>query len=239
MGEGMLRSFRDHTAVITKIIPEFALTVGFNQKSRYHDKDVWRHTLLAVSSSKKDLLVRLALFFHDIGKPLCYSEGQDGIGRFHGHSQKSAEMAVQIMTRLRYDNDTIRRVERLVRCQDFEITPDTNSILRWLNTFGEEEFRRLMAVDRGDMFAHAPWFVPIGHARIDKVKQVLLDVLEQGLCYRLKDLAVNGRDLIALGVKEGQAVGAMLDSLLDQVIDQSLPNEREALLEYVRQSLQE
>jgi tRNA nucleotidyltransferase (CCA-adding enzyme) len=87
------------------------------------------------------------------------------------------------------------------------------------------------------MFAHASWYVPIGQAHIDKVKQVLLDVLEQGLCYRRSDLAVNGRDLMKLGVAEGQAVGAMLESILDQVIDQALPNEREALLEYVRQNL--
>ena len=161
--------------------------------------------------------------------------GEDGCGHFHGHWRKSAEKAAAIMDRLRFDNRGRRTILTLVERHDCELPLSEKSVRRNLNRYGEETLRLLLAVKRADNLAQAEAF---------RDRQVLLRqwedllglVLQEGGCFSLRQLAVRGGDLTGLGL-EGPAVGRGLEALLDQVMDERLPNDREILLEYAKEKL--
>lgn len=234
LGPAAAEAFARHRAVVTQVIPELAPAAGFAQNNAHHHLDVWEHTLGTLEDAPESLPVRLALLLHDVAKPLCYSEDADGVGHFYGHAQKGAALARDILTRLRYDNATRLRVEHLIYYHDSGIFPNAKSMRRWLGRLGEAELRMLLEVKRCDIRAHASWCVTVGLEQLGELEQVLDRVVAEKLCFRVKDLAVNGRDLMAIGVPQGRDVGLLLDELLEQVIEEKLPNERETLLEYAR-----
>ncbi len=225
---GVLRAFAD---VIGTVLPEIAPMRGFLQNNPHHCRDVWEHTLAALDASPPDLLIRLALLFHDSGKPFTYTEDAAGVGHFHGHPAVSERLADQAMRRLRFDTAARERVCRLVKAHDVPAENRPRFVRRWLNRLGEEDFRRLLAVKRADTLGQAPLYQPPRLAVLDGLEQTLKETLRGKECFRMKDLAVGGRDLLAHGIPEGPAVGEALRFLLDGVLDGRFPNEREPLLE--------
>ncbi len=228
---GTLRAFAD---VIGTVLPETAPMRGFLQNNPHHCRDVWEHTLTALETSPPDRLVRLALLFHDSGKPFTYTEDESGVGHFHGHPAVSGRLADRAMRRLRFDTETRERVCRLVRIHDIPAENEPRFVRRWLNRLGEEDFRRLLAVKRADTLGQAPRYQPPRLTVLDGLEQTLEDILRGEDCFRLRDLAVGGRDLLAEGMSEGPAVGEALRFLLDGVLDGRFPNERGPLLEALR-----
>ena len=233
LGGGVRDIIGNHIDIITEVIPEFKSAIGFEQRNPYHCYDVLTHILCSVEASPKDVTLRLALFFHDIGKPACYTESDDGIGHFHGHPQISSDMAREILVRLKYDNDTVKAVTELVLYHDTELRASRKIIKRRLNKMGEERFRQLIEVKKADIAAHAEHIRESALIVMDEVLVCLDEVLEQRQCFSLKDLAVNGKDLINAGVPEGKAVGVTLNKLLDMVINEEAENDREILLKLI------
>ena len=224
--------------VFSLFIPEIKDMLGFQQNNPYHMYDVWNHTVRAIEYCESDdLVTRLAVFFHDIGKPHCYQDGEDGIRHFKGHGRVSADMTDKIMKRLRFDNDTREKVVELVYYHDATFEVGKKYIKRWLNKIGEEQFRRLLNVRRADIKAQADMAQETRLQKIDNIEYILEEVLQDNECFSLKNLAVNGKDLITIGYKPGKEIGKVLNNLLDSVISGEYINEKEKLLEIAERKL--
>ena len=234
-GSGALPVLLDYGDVIAEIVPEFAPCIGFDQKNRYHVYTIYEHIMRALDGYKGgDMVTKLALFFHDIGKPDCYTEDERG-GHFHGHGVVSAQKTDDIMTRLRFDNETKRLVTELVLYHDSTIEPTGKVVRRWLNKIGPEQFGRLLDVREADMRAHAPDTFQSRLERNDSLRALFGEIVEENACFSLKNLAINGDDVMSFGVPQGKCVGDLLGSALEKVINNELPNEKEALMSYIKE----
>ena len=222
-----------YKSIFAFLIPEFYLSIGFKQNNPYHIYSVYDHIAHATANyAGKDLIVKLTLFLHDIGKPFCYTEDERG-GHFHGHGVISRELAELILRRLRFDNHTIDTVLPLVLYHDSAIEPTPKVVRRWLSRLGEEQFFRLMEVRLADIRAHSP------NNRMSRIKRCLAlrriarDILQNQPCLTLKDLAIDGYEVMKEAIPEGRLVGRCLQYALAQVIDGKVPNEKYALLKLV------
>ena len=242
MGTGVGRALLAYAPVIFQVIPELAAGQGFEQHNPHHIHDVWTHTAMAVAAAPPDPTVRLTMLLHDVAKPDTFFLDEKGVGHFYGHGEKGAEMADGILRRLRCDNDTRERVCLLIRNHDICPPQTEKAMRRLLAKVGQEAVGQLLdcwradCADRADAVlpADTPWGTLIGTS-----ERILAELFaEPAPCFGLKDLAVNGRDILALGAKPGPAVGQVLAELLDGVVDGALPNERQALLARAGQLLE-
>ena len=217
--------------IVTAVIPELAPCVGFDQHNPHHIYDIFGHTARVVEGVPPVPSLRWAALLHDVGKPRCFTRDEDGKGHFYGHPKVSADMADEILRRLKAPNAL--REDVVFLCDRHMVYPEASEKLlrRRLNQYGEERLRLLLPLQRADLLgtgtrseADAAFF--------DDLEQLLGSVLAHAHCFRIKDLAVNGNDLMALGLK-GKAIGQTLQYLLDQVMDEKLSNEKEELLEAV------
>lgn len=224
-----------HKYILCKIIPEFEKCIDYNQNNPYHIYTLHKHIGVAlIEAISPDLIINLSILFHDIGKPHCCTTGKDGYSHFKGHGSISADMTEIIMKRLKFDNDTIKKVKELVFYHDVVFTVEKKCVKRWLNKLGEEQLRRLLKIRVADIKAQN---LKYEHERIQKVSniQMILDeVLQEKECFTLKDLSINGRDLIQYGIPEGKQIGIILNTLLTMVIDGEIKNEKENLLQIVK-----
>lgn len=212
--------------------PELLAMVGFDQRNRHHCHDVWEHTLHALDAVPGDLVLRCTMLLHDVGKPACFTLDEAGVGHFYGHPAVSRALADGMLRRLRCAAGFRETVVRLVEWHDRDIPRTDKSIRRALRILGEEDLRRLILVKRADNLGQAPAFRD-RQRELDRAEEILDRLLAEDTCFSLRQLAVNGRDLLALGLS-GPAVGAALEALLEKVVDGALPNEREALLEALK-----
>ena len=232
-GRDALRILLDYPEVLQVFIPEVAPCVGFDQHSKYHCYTVWEHIVRSVQAVEAEPVLRWTMLLHDIAKPACFFTDEQGEGHFYGHPQRSAEMAEEITRRLRFDKRSAQRIVLLVEWHDRPIEPTHKAVRRVLNAMGEEALRQLLQVKRADNLAqHEKYRSRL--AVIDAVEAVMEELLAQESCFSLKQLAVNGRDLVELGFS-GSEIGAALDGLLQKVMDGELPNEKEALLAWLKE----
>lgn len=229
-GEFISEALLNHAEIFTAIIPELAPMHGFNQRTRYHHLDVWRHTVAAVETSAPDVDLRLTMLFHDIAKPQTFTVDDKGEGHFYNHANIGAEISDRILERLRYDNATRNRVVYLIKHHCDMLTPEPKLLKRALNRMGTETFLRLIEVKRADCRARAEKYRAQGEKQLDEIQRQLDLIINENQAFSLRDLAVNGDDLISAGFSQGKAIGEMLQRLLRFVIDEELANEREALL---------
>lgn len=218
--------------VFSLFIQELKDMLDFSQNNPWHIWDVFGHTIHAVEyCDSNDLTVRLAVFFHDFGKPHSYQDGEDGIRHFKGHGKVSADMTDSIMKRLRFDNETRNNVVELVYYHDSTFEVGKKYVKRWLNKIGEKQFRRLLQVKKADNKAQNLKLSSHRIKELSEIEALIDEVLQEDECFSLKDLAVNGKDLIGVGYKSGKELGNTLNKLLQLVIDGDCPNEKEKLLQ--------
>ncbi len=228
-GRGAVGILRSYVDVIGEFLPELVRCVGFDQNTKYHCYDVLEHTLYALELNEgKDLVTRLGILLHDIGKPLCYTEDELG-GHFKGHAPIGVELTDTILHRLRFDNTTIERLKLLVELHDLPISPDTRTVKRLMRKLSDEDILRLLEIKRCDRMAHAEFFRTLP-PEVEAVPHIITAIRAADTCLSLKTLAVKGDDLIALGVPAGKRIGEILNALLEDVLDERLPNEKEPLL---------
>lgn len=233
-GPGAGRVLREYALVIFQVIPELAGSEGFDQKNPHHIHDVWTHSTMAVDAAPPEPVLRLTMLLHDVAKPETFFIDEAGVGHFYGHAEKGAEMADGVLRRLRCDNDTRERVCLLIHYHAIQPPQTPKAMRRLLAKVGEETVRQLLdcwradCADRADavLAADIPWGTLIGTA--ERILEELL--AEPTPCFSVKSLAVNGRDILALGLSPGPAVGGVLKALLEEVINGETANEREALL---------
>jgi len=218
--------------VFSLFIPELKDLIGFQQNNPYHAYDVFDHTVHAIEKCESDdLVVRLAVFFHDFGKPHSYQDGEDGIRHFKGHGKVSAEITDSIMKRLRFDNETRNNVVELVYYHDATFEVGKKYVKRWLNKIGEKQFRRLLEVRRADIKGQKTDYEKSRIEKVDNIEKILEEILAEKSCFSLKDLTVNGNDVKeVMKLKEGKDIGYWLNEILKRVIDGELENNRDDLV---------
>ena len=224
----------NYSDILFEILPELAPMKNFEQHNVYHVFDVWQHTVKAVSCSNRNLMVRLTMLFHDIGKPQCYSY-KDGVGHFYGHPQVSTELANSILLRLKTSTHLRNTVCTLVQYHDCELSAKPSSIKRWLNKLGKELFLLLLEVKKADILAQNPKFYD-RLSQIDFIQQLTAEILAQNSCISLQNLAVSGKDLLELGYPQGKQIGVILNFLLEQVLSDQLENNKDSLISYITQN---
>ena len=235
-GEYMASVLLAYPDVLGVFLPELLPCVGFDQRNVHHCYDVWTHSVYAASAIAPDAVLRWALLLHDIGKPDCFTVDEHGTGHFYGHPARSAELAEAICRRLRMDKKSAQRIVTLVRWHDRDIPRTEKAVARAARQLGEDTLRQLLAVKRADNRAQSP--LCRGRAAdIDRAEAILDDLLARQSCFSLRELAVRGNDLTAMGLR-GPAVGEALQRLLDAVMDGSVPNERPALLALAQKLIQ-
>ena len=224
-GEGVLNMLLAYPEVFCTIIPELAPSVGFAQNNPHHCYDVWTHTAHAVQAAPRDATIRLALLLHDIAKPGCYSyDPVKHKGHFYGHPEVGAGMAGRILRRLKSDNETHHTVCTLVREHDSAWPTTPAGMRRLIGRLGLDIVQMLFSVKSADQAAQS------GHEREQKKAAMrnaalLLDeVLSAPKAFSVKDLAINGNDLMSMGVPAGPSIGRMLAALLAEVQDDVLEN---------------
>lgn len=231
MGAGCVEVLRRWPELFWEFWPELKALKGMPQNSPYHCWDGWEHTLHALSAAPPDLAVRLAVLLHDVGKPPCRSTDEAGVDHFYGHESVGAELADGMLRRLKFDNATRERVVTLVARHCLWFPPEERNIRRWLGRLGEETFFQLLEVKRCDGRGQPEEVSLPRRGELDALETKARAILAQGECLTLKGLAVKGSDALAAGIPKGPAVGEALNALLEQVLDGSLPNDREVLLE--------
>ncbi|MBR5330682.1 MAG: CCA tRNA nucleotidyltransferase [Akkermansia sp.] len=229
VGDGVLGMMQAFPDVFSIIIPELAPTIGFDQHNPHHCYDVWTHTAHAVQSAPAEEAIRLALLLHDIAKPATFTRGDDGKGHFYDHGTKGADMARSILRHLKSDTATLENVVTLVREHDNTLPTTAPGMRRCIGRLGLNTLNQLLAIKQADMDAQSTHERPQKQATLRDARLLLEDVLEGTPAYSVSDLALAGRDLIAMGLKPGPAMGCILKTLLTEVQDEILPNTREAL----------
>ena len=221
------------SSVLAVIIPEILPCIGFDQRSRYHSYDVWNHIAYSVEYSAPLPDVRLALLFHDIGKPQCFTMDDEGAGHFINHEKISAEIAEDVLKRMKFPTNTIKRVENLIKYHYITPVDDHKVVRRLLSKVGEEDFFLLAEVMKGDNRAKQSFCFERVHT-IDSMQNKAREIIAEDQCFKVSDLAVSGNDMISLGLN-GADIGKALEALLDAVIGENAENTRESLMSYASQ----
>ena len=215
--------------VITQVIPELAPAVGFDQRSPHHAYDLFTHIAHVTAALPRDLTLRWAGLLHDAGKVPTFTIDENGRGHFYGHARESARIANEILLRLKSPTALRERVVHLAELHMTKAEPDRKLLRRWLSRYGEETMDQLLLLQEADMGSKGTGNPEEGRV-FPKIRAILEEIKAENACLSIKDLAIDGRDLLALGYAPGKALGACLSHLLEAVLDERLPNDKAALL---------
>ncbi len=238
LAPGAGKTLAQYGEILGGVVPEILPCIGCTQPGRWHCYDVWQHSAAAVAAldlrgqdTRGVRVLCWAAFLHDIAKPQCRTVGPDGAAHFKGHNQRGAQAARTILRRLKAPAYLTDGAVGLIAVHDAPLPADDAGILKLLNRSGAIFLRRLCVLKYADLDAHAA--TPEVAARRAEVERFAcrMDELAKTGCYTMRQLAVNGADLMAAGIPAGPGVGATLQTLLTAVMEGRLPNEREALLE--------
>ncbi|MEE0434977.1 MAG: HD domain-containing protein [Peptococcaceae bacterium] len=221
------------------IIPVMCHTVGFAQHGGHHFLDVFEHSLLAVGVIERDLILRLTMLLHDIGKPFVWDKTETNYDRFEHHAEASAKIANRVLRELKYDNTTRKNVVELIAHHNDILLPEPINVRQSLARLGEEQTRRLVKVKIADLLAH-----DLGDKRttmlelFQKIEETIDTVIARGDCFCVKELAISGNDLQKLGL-QGRAIGEMLSQTLAYVIEEPSRNCHDLLLTWCQQQIEQ
>ncbi|WP_448782665.1 CCA tRNA nucleotidyltransferase [Blautia sp.] len=216
--------------IIAEFLPEFDVCMETPQNTPYHCYTVGEHILHSLNYVRADRVLRITMLLHDIGKPVVRKTDENGRDHFKMHGEAGEKMAGQILRRLKFDNDTIYKVTRLVKWHDDRPAGTTKSVRRAVNRIGEDLFPYYLEVQQADMLAQSEYRRAEKQERLDKVKEAYEVIMNEHQCVSLKTLAVTGKDLIQAGYKPGREIGETLNRLLEEVLADPQKNQKEVLL---------
>lgn len=217
------------------VLPEFSVMMETPQNNPHHMYSVGEHTIKALQLIPEDEVLRLTMLLHDVAKPPCRITDRKGIDHFPGHPKRGAQMAEKILKRLKFDNDTIRRVTALVLIHDNQPPANPASIRKALVKDGLDQYPALFLVKRADIGAQSNHLRESKLKYVDAYEAVYNQIMENGDCLSLKELAVTGADLISTGMKPGKELGDVLERMLQDVLENPEWNKKEILLNRFQQ----
>ncbi len=233
--EKLLDAYR--LGLVDVFLPELSGCMCCVQNNPHHCYTVGEHILHSVMAVRRERILRLTMLLHDIGKPEVKTTDEDGIDHFHGHVSRSAELADNILRRLKYDNDTRKKVTTLVAWHDRQLGESRAKVRRNIAELGTELFPLLLEVKRADTAAQADYQRETKLRKIDEWEMLYREILAAGDCLCIRDLAVGGKDLMETGVRPGQQMGQILQNMLEEVLGHPSHNTREWLLNHLKQML--
>lgn len=218
--------------IFIEVLPELALLERFNQNDPKHIYDALEHTLVALKVVEPKLELRLATLFHDIGKPFTVTKNNDGTASYPNHAKKSADMAREIMNRLRFSKKMIQRVTKLIEYHDFQV-PDNNEmrIKSLLTNLGPENLDDLFKIKKANFYAKNPAYVN-ELTKIENDYAILKSVARKASFVKRNEIKINGKELLNLGVAQ-EKVGAVLEKIYNQILEGKLKNNKEKLMEHI------
>lgn len=225
--EYILRRFRD---VFTEFIPEIKVMFDYDQNTKHHNKTLWRHTTCSMSLVEPEPILRITMLFHDLGKPMACTIDDEGVSHFKGHPKFSAAMAETILNRLKYPKNFIDTCVTLILFHDVRFSDNKKQIKRMMNRIGVENMHLLFKVQYADFMAQSMYKREEKLYKYQLATSAFKEILEKQECFTLKQLNVNGHDLIHIGINDGKKIGEILKSLLSDVIDGKIENEKQLLL---------
>ena len=232
-------AIRHNLEVVSVIIPELLIQDGFDQLSRYHDRDLLTHTLdvldgvPVLEDGKKDTAIAIAALIHDIGKPAVFTIDEDGVGHMKKHSIAGVKIAERIADELKFSNQLKHEVTELVLYHDSFPEPERKAVKVFASIFGFDLLEKLFVLQRADIAAHSP----LGLGRMEllgKIMEVYKQIREENPCMSIRELAVSGDDLMEMGYPEGPMIGAILKDVLEKVMLEIVPNTPEDIICYVK-----
>jgi len=233
----VFNTFREYATIIKKIIPEIEPCIGFEQNNPYHHHDVYLHMLSVTDlCNTTDFCINMAALLHDIGKPNTYTQDEEGFGHFHGHPKKSLEITEKVLKNdFRITSKEYDKICKLVELHDMTFLASEKAVKRNINKYGHEFIEDWCVLKKADRNDH---MFPKGkdvrwYPQVEEIKKIYDDILLNEPCCTLKDLQINGNDLISLGIPKGKEIGIILNDVLNKVIDDELYNEKETLVSYV------
>ena len=230
------RDLLSYAPILTQVIPELKDCLNFNQHSRHHAYDVYTHTAYVTEAVPDHLGLRLAALLHDIGKPAVFYRDENGSGHFPEHARVGAEKADQILRRLKAPNALREQVVFLVGHHMTPFEADRTLLRRRLSKYGEENCRLLLQLQKADFCSKG---VQGESPDYEAIEQMLDEILREAPCLQAKDLAIGGKELMELGFEPGPKLGQALEALFLLVVDETLPNEPEALLNKAKEWMEE
>lgn len=225
------------TGITKEFLPEFDDCMKVEQNTPHHFLSVGEHILLSMKNIRADKVLRFTMLLHDIGKPVVRKTDENGRDHFKMHGLQSEKMAEGILRRLKMDNDTIKKVKRLIRWHDYRPEPEMAQVRRAVNQIGEDIFSLYLEVQEADLYAQSDYKRCQKEKRLSGVRQCYNEILEKKQCVSLKTLAITGDDLIREGYKPGRTIGLILKELLDEVLDKPELNKREILLQKIKSEI--
>lgn len=219
----------DFAPVLRTVIPELAPCIGFEQRSRHHAYDVFTHIAHVTAGVPPVLSLRWAALLHDVGKPATFTVDEAGEGHFYGHAEESAAIADAVLRRLKAPTALREEAVLLIRQHMTRFAPEKRILRRWLGRLGTERMDALLQLQEADLGSKGTG-KPADMSQFFEIRSVLSEIEAENACLSLKDLAVNGHDLMALGIT-GRKIGLTLNRLLELVMDENMPNEKNALLD--------
>lgn len=238
-GKGAKRILTDFAPVLFEILPELQPMYKNSHDNPHHCYDIYEHTLIAVESIDPEPTLRFAMLLHDCGKPAVKKFDENGVAHFYGHQRISAEISAQILARLKVSNKFRDEILFLVSNHDrWELYENTEKMPRYLSKFGLDGVLNLLKVMRADVLAQSPEY----RYRLDQIadaEEIAKNLAVQKPCLSLRELQINGRTLMDIGIPQGRKLGAVLAQLLDEVIDGVTKNTQEALTTRAREIYRE
>ena len=225
---------------ITKVIlPEFDEMMKTEQETPHHMYNVGEHTLKAMENIRADKILRLTMLLHDVGKPSMKTIDKENVAHFKGHEEQGEKIVRSILKRLKFDNDTLRKVTKLTRYHDYRMPARMKEVRFAMNKIGEELFPYYMEIRMADTLAQSNYRRQEKLDNLKGIKECYNKIIEKKQCVSLKGLAVSGSDLIRLGMKPGKEIGEMLDELLIIVLDDPECNKKEILEKIILNKIEE
>lgn len=222
--------------ILEYIIPNISKTYNFKQNNHYNIHDLYNHMLIATEFIEPILYLRLTMILHDLGKIKTKITEESGVLQFYAHAKESRKMAEDILKNLKYDNYTINKVLTLIEYHDYQLNSKL-SIKRILNKIGEELLKDLIKVQRADILSQNPVYAKERLLNLTTAESNLDEIIIENECFNLKDLKINGEDLIKIGFNKGKEIGDTLKYLLEVVIENPKLNEREELIIKAKEKL--
>lgn len=227
------------TGILQHILPEFDACFETVQSHPYHIYNVAFHTLNAVNYIEKDRVLRWAMLLHDIGKPLVKTTDKHYIDHFYNHQTQSVILAQNVLTRLRFDSRSLEKICRLIKHHDLQIKPELKAVKKAVINVGEDIFLDLLKVMEADKKAQNPQYLQERLDALTQVRKLYTEMKEEKHCLNIRDLAINGDDLLQLGFKPGKSIGQLLERLFKAVIDNPELNNRDDLLRIATKKIKE
>lgn len=233
-GAGSGRILREYTDVITFLVPCLKPEVGFDQNNPHHRYTVWEHTIRAVENIPPDPDLRMTMLLHDCGKPFTRTTDIRGIGHYKGHQDYSAKLAEEALDLLRFDRVSRERIIKLVKAHDVILSTEKRILLKRLHQYGERDIRALFLIHCADRIATGTRNPEHAKEHCQELNDALDALLAEDPCFTLKDLKVNGQDMMLLGFRNRE-IGDELNWLLEMVMDGRIENTREELIKAAKE----